>query len=47
MAAGGIFAKILCVTGIAAALAVLLIIVVVTAVIFYGIRHFDEWGEKW
>ena len=47
MAAGGILTKLLCVTGIAAALAVLLIIAIGMVVICYGIRHFDEWEEKW
>lgn len=47
MAAGSIFFKIICVIGTAAALAVLLLILTGAAVIFYGIRHFDEWEEKW
>lgn len=47
MAAGSIFLKIICVVGIAAALAVLLIMAIGMAVICYGIRHFDEWEEKW
>lgn len=47
MAAGSIFLKIICVVGIAAAVAVLLIMLVGMAVICYGIRHFDEWEEKW
>ncbi len=47
MAAGSIFEKIICIIGIAAALAVLLITLTGAAVICYGIRHFDEWEEKW
>lgn len=47
MAAGSIFLKIICVVGIAAAVAVLIIMLVGAAVICYGIRHFEEWEEKW
>lgn len=47
MAAGSIFEKIICIIWIAAAVAVLLTAVVGAAVICYGIRHFDEWEEKW
>ncbi len=47
MAAGSMFEKIICVVGIAAALAVLVAAFVGTAVILYGINHFDEWEEKW
>ena len=47
MAAGSIFLKVICVVGIAAALAFLLITFTGAAVICYGIRHFDEWEEKW
>lgn len=47
MAAGSIFLKIICVVGIAAALAVLLLMLGGAAVICYGIRHFEEWEERW
>lgn len=47
MAAGSIFLKIICVVGIAAAVAALLMMLGGAAVICYGIRHFDEWEEKW
>lgn len=47
MAAGSMFEKIICVVGIAAALAVPLAVFVGTALILYGISHFDEWEEKW
>ena len=47
MAAGNIFFRIICVVGITAVLAVLLIMLAGAAVICYGIRHFDEWEEKW
>ena len=47
MAAGSLFLRIICVVGTAAAVAALLIMIIGIAVIFYGIRHFDEWEEKW
>lgn len=47
MAADSLFFRIICVVGIAAAMAALLIMIIGITVIFYGIRHFDEWEEKW
>ena len=47
MAAGSLFFRIICLAGTAAAVAALLILITGIAVIFYGIRHFDEWEEKW
>lgn len=47
MTAGSILLKIICVVGIAAVLAILLLILAGAALICYGIRNFDEWEEKW
>lgn len=47
MAAGDVLTGVIGAIGITAAVIVLLIVITGFLLLVYGIRHFDEWDEKW